>query len=173
MQRRKQRLKVPAFEQYSGLIQSTGLVIAGAIIGCAAFTAIYHHHLNSVLIQNKQLSSDNEKLMQDNETYKKSKNQMNIINRVEVVVESGDLGALDQVTEQELERRVRNDLNVIKGLKIATFSESPHIYQRLLAQKTYHDVSDKDYTVNVKTMLLIQTELKVWVAAKERIRTAP
>jgi cell division protein FtsL len=167
LQRRKQPLKVPPFDQYTGLMRAAGLLIAGAIIGCAVFTGIYHHQMNSLLIQNKQLMAENDKLNQDNNTFKKSKNQQSVINRIEVIIESGELNPLDKVTEQELERRLRNDLSVIKGLKIASFSESPHIYQRLLAQKTYHDILDKDYTVNVKTMLLLQTELKVWVTAKE------
>jgi cell division protein FtsL len=164
---------VPPFEQFTGLMKSTGLLIAGAIIGCAVFTAIYHHHLNFLLIQNKELKAENEKLSQDINSYKKSKNQQSTINQVEVVVESGDLNALDKVTEQEIERRVRSDLSVVKGQKIASFAESPHVYQRLLSQKTYHAILDKDYTVNVKTMLLIQTELKVWVIAKEWKRTVP
>ncbi|TDG00715.1 hypothetical protein [Paenibacillus piri] len=166
-------MKVPPFEQFAGLMKSTGLLIAGSIIGCAVFTAIYHHHLNIVLIENKELKAENEKLMQDNDTYKKSKNQQSIISRIEVVVESGDLNPLDKVTEQEIERRVRNDLSVVKGQKIAYVAESPHIYQRLLSQKTYHAISDKDYTVSMKTMLLIQTDLKVWVTAKEWRRTIP
>lgn len=166
-------MKVPPFEQFTGLMKSTGLLIAGGIIGCAVFTAVFHHHLNLLLIKNKELQAENEKLVQDNNSYKKSRNQQSTINQFDVIVESGDLNPLDKVTEQEIERRVRNDLSVVKGQKISAFSESPHVYQRLLAQKTYHGILDKDYIVNVKTMLLIHTELKVWVTAKEWKRTAP
>ncbi|WP_246313328.1 hypothetical protein [Paenibacillus foliorum] len=166
-------MKVPPFEQFTGLMKATGLLIAGGIIGCAVFTAIYHHHLNSVLILNKELQAENEKLIQDNNSYKKTKNQQSTINQIDVTVESGDLNPLDKVTEQEIERRLRNDLSVVKGQKISYFAESPHVYQRLLAQKTYHAIMDKDYTVNVKIMLLIHTELKVWVIAKEWKRTVP
>jgi cell division protein FtsL len=166
-------LRVPPFERFTGLMKSVGLLLSGAIIGCALFTAIYHHHLNFALVQNKELRSENEKLEQDINTIKKSRNQMSTVNQIEVIVESGDLNPLDKVTAQEIERRVRNDLDIIKGQRIAAIAESPHVYQRLLAQKTYHAILDKDYTVNVKTMLLIQNELKVWVIAKEWKRTVP
>jgi hypothetical protein len=167
----QQQLKVPPFEQFSGLLQAAGLLIAGAIIGSALFLSIYHHHLNIILIANRELQAENEQLTQDNNSYRISKNQQSRINRLEVVVESGETHPLDKLTEQELERRIRNDLNVVKGQKINSFAESPHLYQKLIAQKTYHSVMDKDYIVNVTTMLLTQTELKVWVTAKESKRS--
>ncbi|PZE21464.1 hypothetical protein [Paenibacillus xerothermodurans] len=166
-------MKVPPSEQFRGLIKSLGLLIAGAIIGCAAFTAIFHHHLNSVLVKNTELIAENEKLIQDNDLYKRHRTQQNIINRIEVTVEPDDLNSLDKVTAQELEKKVRNELSVLKGQKVASFSEAPHIYQRLLSNKTYHDILDKDYIVNVKTMLLVQTELKVWITAKQWVRSIP
>jgi hypothetical protein len=160
-------LKVPPFDQFTGLLQSIGLIIVGTCIGSALFLSLYHHHLNTALILNKELQAENEKLLQDNSTYKLSKNKQSRIIGLEVIVESDESHPLDKLTEQELERRVRNDLNVVKGQKVSSFADSPHIYQKLISQKTYHNILDKDYTVDVRTMLLIQTELKVWVTAKE------
>jgi len=159
-------LKVPPFEHYTWLAKSTGLLIAGAVIGSAVFMSIYQHHLNLVIIQNRELKSSNEKLLQDLNDYKKTRNLHSTINQIDIVVESGDLNPLDKVTVQEIERRVRSDLSVIKGQKISAFAESPHVYQRLLSQKTYHGILDKDYVVNMKAMLLIQSELRVWVVAQ-------
>jgi hypothetical protein len=164
-------LKVPPYEQFSGMLQAVGLLIAGMIIGSALFLSIYHHHLNTTLIYNRELQDVNEQLIQDNNSYRLNKNLQSRINRLDVVIESGEVGPLDKLVEKELERRIRNDLNVIKGQRISNFSESPHLYQSLIAQKTYHNVLDKDYTVHVTTMVLIQTELKVWVTAKEWVRS--
>ncbi|NHN31564.1 hypothetical protein G9U52_17160 [Paenibacillus sp. S3N08] len=149
------------------MLQATGLLIAGMIIGSALFLGIYHHHLNSTLIYNRELQDANEQLLQDNSSYRSNKNVQSRINRLDVVIESGVAEPLDKLVEQELERRIRNDLNVIKGQRISSFSESPHLFQALIAQKTYHNVLDKDYSVHVTTMVLVQTELKVWVTAKE------
>ncbi|WP_245856077.1 hypothetical protein [Paenibacillus rigui] len=160
-------MRVPSFDHFSSMVKSAGLLIAGAVIGSAVFMSIFHHNLNSAIIENRELQAENEKLAQDNNNYKKNRNQLSTINKIEVVVESADLDALDKVTEKELERRVRSDLRVVIGLKVSTFAESPHIYQQLLSQKTYHAILDKDYLVNIKTMLLIQNELKVWVIAKD------
>ncbi|UQZ83143.1 hypothetical protein SK3146_02304 [Paenibacillus konkukensis] len=160
-------MRVPPFEYYTGLLKATGLLIAGIIIGSALFMSIYHQHLNDALVDNRELRAKIEKLEQDNDSFKKTRNQQSVINSIDIVVEPGDLNPLDKVTEQEIERRVRSDLSVIKGQKIATFAETPHVYQRLLSQKTYHGILDKDYTVSLKTMLLIQNELRVWVTAKE------
>ncbi|MFE5318810.1 hypothetical protein ACFQ88_08880 [Paenibacillus sp. NPDC056579] len=159
-------MKVPPFEHYTGLLKSTGLVISGIIIGSALFLSLYHHHLNTVIIKNRELQAENEQLLTDLNDFKKTRNQQSTINQIDIVVEPGDLNPLDKVTMQELEKRVRNELSVIKGQKIATFAETPHVYQRLLSKKTYHNILDKDYVVNIKTMLLIHTELKVWVTAE-------
>lgn len=160
-------MRVPSFEHFAGMVKSTGLLIAGAVIGSAVFMSIFHHNLNAALIKNRELQAENEKLIQDNNSYKKNRNQLSTINKIEVMVESADLDPLDKVTEKEIEKRVRNDLKVVIGLKVSTFAESPHIYQQLLSQKTYHAILDKDYLVNMKTMLLVQNELKVWVIAKD------
>lgn len=160
-------MRVPSFDHFADMAKATGLLIAGAVIGSAVFMSIFHHNLNAALIENRELQAENEKLIQDNTNYKKNRNQLSTINKIEVIVESADLDPLDKVTEQEIERRVRSDLKVIVGMKVATFAESPHVYQQLLAQKTYHAILDKDYLVNMKTMMLIQNELKVWVIAKD------
>lgn len=164
-------MRVPPFERYTGLLQSAGILISGIIIGSALFLSIYHHQLNTLLIQNRELLAENDKLLQDNNSFKKTRNLQSTINQIDVTVESSPLNPLDKVTEQEIEKRVRNDLSVIKGQKIAVFAESPHVYQSLLSKKTYRGILDKDYIVNTKTMLLIQTELKVWVTAEEFKRT--
>lgn len=164
-------MRVPPFERYTGLLQSAGLLISGIIIGSALFLSIYHHQLNTLLIQNRELIAENDKLQQDNNTFKKTRNQQSTINQIDVIVESSPQDPLDKVTEQEIEKRVRNDLAVIKGQKIAVIAESPHVYQSLLSRRTYRGILDKDYIVNTKTLMLIQTELKVWVTAEEFKRT--
>lgn len=164
-------MRVPPFEQFTGLLQAAGLLAAGAIIGCAVFVSVYHHHLNATLLENRELRAENEQLIQDNNSYRISKTQQNRINRLDVIVESSEIQPFDKLTEQELERRIRNDLNIVKGQKISSIAESPQLYRSLIAQKTYHAIMDKDYTVNITTMLLLQTELKVWVTAKEAKRS--
>ncbi|UUZ93308.1 hypothetical protein LJK87_00390 [Paenibacillus sp. P25] len=86
-----------------------------------------------------------------------------------VYVETSDHAPLDKVTESELRKRIYNDLKkVVIGRKISDFAESPEPYEKILVDKPYLNVLDKDYMVqSVKWMFIAQTELKIWVTVKE------
>ncbi|MCZ8513430.1 hypothetical protein O9H85_13520 [Paenibacillus filicis] len=160
---------MPSSGQMNGMLRYTGLLVAGGVIGAALFMSIYKLNLNRMIEQNHVLQLENTKLEGEISDLKKSKNQRNTINLLNVYVEMADHAPLDKVTETELMKRIYNDLKrVIIGRKISDFAESPEPYEKILVDKPYLGVLDKDYMVqNVKWMFITQTELKIWVVVKE------
>ncbi|WP_248930503.1 hypothetical protein [Paenibacillus hamazuiensis] len=160
-------MRVPQFEYYAGLLQAFGLMLAGAVIGSAVFMGIYKNNFNIVIEQNRELKKEQAELLEKIETNNKLRNKQSVIGDVKVFVSSGDNSQLDKIAAGELERKVEQDLKVVIGQKISAFEENPQLYEKLIAQRIYQGVAQKDYTVSVKTMVLTQTQLKVWIVAKE------
>ncbi|CAG7646680.1 hypothetical protein PAESOLCIP111_05219 [Paenibacillus solanacearum] len=162
-------MSTPEARQPGGFLRTAGLVIAGMVIGAALFMSLYHHQLNFIIEQYQVLRTDLNQLQRENADLKKTKNQQNTINLLQVYVVPGEHTELDKLTEAELRRRINSDLRgVIIGRKISDFAENPDIYEKILVQKPYLAVMDKDYMVqNVKWMVVTQTELKIWVTVKE------
>ncbi|TBL75059.1 hypothetical protein [Paenibacillus thalictri] len=159
-------MRVPPFEYYSGLLKGLGLVISGAIIGSALFMNIYQHNLNLVIEHNRELSKERAELLEKVETNNKLRNKQSVIGDIKVIVTSGDAAEIDNIAMGELERKIEQDLKIVIGQKVSSFEENPLLYEKLISQRIYQNVSQKDYAVSVKTMVLTQTELKVWIVAK-------
>jgi uncharacterized protein with ATP-grasp and redox domains len=174
LQRRWDELRVPPFEYYTNLLKTFGLLISGGIIGSAIFLGIYKNNLNLVIEQNRDLKKERSELLEKIETQNKIRNKQSVISEIEVVVLSDNKGnkQLDKITKNEIERKVELDLKVVIGQKIASFEENPEIYEKLISQRIYHDITQKDYKINVKSMVLTQTKLKVWVIAEEWDKTS-
>lgn len=162
-------MKVPPSEPTGHFFRAAGLLIAGMIIGAALFLSIYNQRLNMMIVQNRELSSENVRLEGEVEDLKKTKNQQNTINLLNVYVEADDSAPLDKLTESELKRRIHSQLKkIVVGRKISDFAAMPDVYEQILQEKPYVGVLDKDYIVqSVRWIVLTQTELKVWVTVKE------
>jgi len=162
-------LKIPPHESAGNVLRAVGLLIAGMIIGAALFLSIYNQRLNMMIVQNRELVSENVRLEGEVEDLKKNKNQQNTINLLNIYVESADDSPLDKITESELKRRIHGELKkIIVGRKISDFAAMPDVYEQILKEKPYTGVLDKDYIVqSVRWIVLTQTELKVWVTVKE------
>ncbi|ALS20856.1 MULTISPECIES: hypothetical protein [Paenibacillus] len=162
-------MKIPPHESAGNVLRAVGLLIAGMIIGAALFLSIYNQRLNMMIVQNRELVSENVRLEGEVEDLKKNKNQQNTINLLNIYVESADDSPLDKITESELKRRIHGELKkIIVGRKISDFAAMPDVYEQILKEKPYTGVLDKDYIVqSVRWIVLTQTELKVWVTVKE------
>lgn len=103
-------MKIPPHESAGNVLRAVGLLIAGMIIGAALFLSIYNQRLNMMIVQNRELVSENVRLEGEVEDLKKNKNQQNTINLLNIYVESADDSPLDKITESELKRRIHGEL---------------------------------------------------------------
>ncbi|MEY9092492.1 hypothetical protein ABH899_001094 [Paenibacillus sp. RC84] len=160
-------MKMPSFDRYPRFLAGIGLFLAGGIVGSAVFLSLYHHTYNVLVIENWNLKKENNGLQLDIETLNKFKNKQGLITRVTVHLYNDIQHPLESHVQKALEDRVKRDLKIVEGQKLGEIRDSPQLYERLIASKTYYGVIDKDYIVNVKAMTLVQSELTVWITADE------
>ena len=74
---------------------------------------------------------------------------------------------MGELTKSELKRRLKKELSVFIGSSIYKIDYNAEMARLLLNGKIYTDVNGKDYSVEIKTMLIVENVLRVWFKAKE------
>lgn len=103
---------------------------------------------------------------------KQYKNQHTVIKSIQIRVleEQSRAFRLDRMSESELARRVKEDLSILIGRSIYDIDSDANLARRLLETKTYEDINGKDYGVQLKTVLLADNVLQVWMSASVKAK---
>jgi len=152
-----------------GWLRGIGLLVAGMVMGAAAFMLVYQENFGTLVAENNVLRTEKLKLTEDIDQLRRNQKNFSIVRRIDAHLQS-DAGStpLPAEVQEELEKRVRDELKVVYGTKIEIAKDSAPVYDRLISSKTYTGVLDKTYAVDVKFFALIGTELTVWFTAKEK-----
>lgn len=161
-------MRLPAFDKYVSAMRLLGVFLVGAIVGAAVlhslFVAKFEANYNTV----NALESKLEQYEVDIKKLKQYKNQHTVIKSIQIRVLEDSSGAskLDRMTETELAKRLKKDLDILIGRSIYDIDAEANIARKLLENKTYEDVNGKDYGVEIKTVLLADNVLQVWMSAR-------
>jgi hypothetical protein len=165
-------MRVPSFYRYADALRLLGVFLVGCIVGgvvlhslfVAKFEAMYNtvYGLEARL---GQYEADIAKL-------KQYKNQHTVIKSIQIRVleESTRSARLDRMTETELVKRVKEDLSILLGRSIYDIDADANLVRKLLESKTYDDVSGKDYAIELKTVLLADNVLQVWMTLRVKAK---
>ncbi|MDT2274111.1 hypothetical protein P7H20_03355 [Paenibacillus larvae] len=166
-------MKIPSFYRASRLLPGIGLFLSGVIIGSSIFMGVYHQNFNFLVVELRKLKSDNERLSLDLESLTKFKDKQTVIQRVTVHLKDSQTPPLNEDIRKELEKKVQNDMKVVVGQKVNSVNDSLELYEKLISDRTYYGVFEKDYVVRVKAIMLVKNELVFWIAALERNPALP
>jgi hypothetical protein len=159
-------MRVPSWDRFSHYTQIIGVFICGIIVGFALFTAFEHNQINRLLEERSQLHIQNEELREEaqlSQTYKGKQ----IIRKISVKMEQSTSSKdINPITEEAIKKALEGDLAVFKGLSIYKIDTSAKMARLLLDDKRY-TVDDNDYIIEIKTMLLVDKVLHVWISVKK------
>ncbi|KQX45896.1 hypothetical protein ASD40_18855 [Paenibacillus sp. Root444D2] len=161
-------MRIPPFARYQRLLSSLGLMLSGAIIGSAIYMSIHQHTYNQLYVQMHKYLEENRDLLDDIENLNKTKNKQALINTVNVhLLPKNQNELISEDIQKEIEVDVKSELKLVIGQKAAFVRDSQPLYERIITQRTYI-LHDKKYVVEIKSIILIQTELTVWITAQEK-----
>lgn len=161
-------MRIPPFARYQRMLASLGLMLSGAIIGSAVYMSIHKHTYNQLYVEMHKYLQENRDLRVDIENLNKTKNKQALINVVNVhLLPKNQDELISEDIQKEIESDVKGELKLVIGQKAAYVRDSQPLYERLISQRTYI-LHDKKYIVEVKSIVLIQTELTVWITAEEK-----
>jgi cell division protein FtsL len=157
-------MRVPPFERYEKTLAGAGLFLVGLIVGCALFMSIYQHNFSLLSTQNQQMHSEIKDLKDTNRNLilNHKKSNQPLIHSIKVAFErKAEANKLDEVSENELRQKITQDLQFLNGTDVRKIKQEPMLYRNLLEGKTYHAVHERDYIINVRTLIAIDDELTV------------
>lgn len=165
-------MRVPPFERYVKGLQMAGVLVLGIIIGAVIYNSIYVAQFQALITLKSELEVKLEQYETDIKNLKQFKNQHTVIKSVlpRIEKETGQRSGrpnLDQVTEAELIKRIKEDLSSFLGRSIYEIDSDARLARTLLERKVYNDVYNKDYSIEVKTALVVDNALQVWVAVRD------
>ncbi len=99
---------------------------------------------------------------------RKYSKRQTVVKEIKLIPEEASAEKIDSINLKELLRRVSRDLEVLRGRDMFEIDSDSKLVRMLLHQKKY-TVRDKEYTIQVKTMLVMEGVLQIWLEAKERL----
>ncbi|GJM79723.1 hypothetical protein MJ257_08875 [Paenibacillus timonensis] len=160
--------KRPKLTGFRRFMQFTAVFIFGMVIGSIVYNVIYQTSYNLLWIQNKDLTIQLHQAEEDIRTLKKYNNRSTVIKEIKVRVEERD-PPLDSLAVKEVAEQLHNELEVLRGRNIFDIDSDAKMARTLLNRKIYV-VRDKEYSIQIKTMLVSDGVLQVWVDMRPYIR---
>lgn len=161
-------MRIPPFARYQRLLSSLGLMLSGAIIGSAVYMSIHQYNYTQLYVEMHKYLQENRDLRADIDNLNKTKNKQSLINVVNVhLISKNQEELISEDIQKEIESDIKSELKLVIGQKATYVKDAQPLYEKLITQKTYI-LHDKKYIVEVKSIVLIQTELTVWITAQEK-----
>ncbi|MEN1985316.1 MULTISPECIES: cytochrome b-c1 complex subunit 9 [Paenibacillus] len=162
-------MRIPPFSRYRPLMRMTAVFVLGAIAGSIVYNGIFHLSYNKLWLTNQELQLRLHQNEKDIITLKKYSKRQTVIKEIKVLSEESDNGP-DQAALKIMLQKLGDELEVLRGRDVFNIDEYSKMTRIMLNQKTY-TVREKQYSVQVKTMLVMEGVLHVWVQIRLHVPT--
>ncbi|MEK4008126.1 hypothetical protein [Paenibacillus sp. FSL H3-0333] len=159
-------MRLPPFDRYRRFSQIAAVFVLGMIVGAALYNAIYNMGYNILWLNNQDLRLEIEQYRNDILTLKKYNNTSTVIREIKVRSEDSKIkdsaATLDPVTTKEVLSKLAGDLEPLRGRSMFDIDSDGKLARLLLDSKIYL-AREKEYTVKIRTMLVMEGVLQIWV----------
>jgi len=160
-------MRVPSFDRFQKFMQVTAFFVCGMIVGSSVYGALKNNIVDQILLDNDELQDQLTSLKKELEFAHLSRKE-NVVRSVKTIFihEPDEPDAIDILTEKELKKKLREDLeDIFIGRSIYMINTDSNIARKLLNTKVYGQIEGQDYDVTVRTMLVVDGVLQVWAEA--------
>ncbi|WP_157277775.1 hypothetical protein [Paenibacillus taiwanensis] len=155
-------------------IRDGAVILVGMIVGACVYHAIFMHQVDELVMRNLDLQDQLSHFRSENEDLLRYKNRATVIKSISIhIYGPGSKDDIPQSDETELRKRLSHDLAGLKGRNVFQIDEYAKLVEGLLTRKLYTDIQARDYTVSLRTMLVTEGVLHVWVDVKSHVPAAP
>ncbi|RCX17298.1 hypothetical protein DFP94_10921 [Fontibacillus phaseoli] len=160
---------MPTLKGFKRFMQLVAVFLLGMVAGSITFNIVYQTSYNKLWVENKDLQIQLYQAEEDNKTLKKYHKRSTVIKEIQVRVEDRD-PPLDSLAVKEVVQQLHEELEVLRGRSIFEIDSDAKMARTLLNRKIYA-VRDKEYAIQVKTMLVSEGVLQVWVDIRPYVRS--
>ncbi|MRN52984.1 hypothetical protein [Paenibacillus monticola] len=159
-------MRVPPFHRFRQFSQVSAVFVLGVVVGSVVYNAIFHMGYNMMWLHNQDLRVQIEQYQKDIKTLKKYNNTSTVIREIKIRAEESKIkegaDAMDPVTVKEIIREMGKDLEPMRGRSMFDIDTDGKLARLLLDGKMYI-VREKEYSVRIRTMLVMEGVLQIWV----------
>lgn len=159
-------MRVPPFSRFRRFTQISAIFVLGIIVGAVIYNAIFHVGYNVLWLHNQDLQVQIEEYKKDIENLKIYKNQSTVIREIKIRSEESKSQEgstpLDPVTKKSILSQMVTELGPMRGRSMFDIDTDSKLVRHLLDGKLYI-VRDKEYSVKIRTMLVMEGVLQIWV----------
>ncbi|GGA52728.1 hypothetical protein [Paenibacillus physcomitrellae] len=157
-------MRVPQFDRFRPFMQLAGVFVLGMLAGSLVYNSLYHAAYNRIWTEKKDLQIELEQAKIDLQAMKKYSRRQTAIKEIKITIEEHD-PPFDSLVVKEVTQKLQTELNVLRGRNMYDIDSDAKMTRILLNQKRYV-VRDKEYSIQIKTMLVSEGVLQVWVDLK-------
>ncbi|MNW59228.1 hypothetical protein D3C74_371360 [compost metagenome] len=159
-------MRVPPFQRYRRFSQISAVFVLGMVVGAVIYNAIFHAGYNVLWLTNQELRLQIEQYRKDIKTLKKYNNTSTVIREIKLRTENSrneeGSASLDPVSLKEIISQMSSDLEPMRGRSMFDIDTDGKLARLLLDGKIYI-VREKEYAVKIRTMLVMEGVLQIWV----------
>lgn len=154
-------MRVPPFRRYRPFLQAVSVFVLGMVIGSVVYNSLYHAAYEKMWENNKDMQTQILQYKEDIKTLKKYNKQPTVIREIKIRSEQ-KTEPIDSLVVKEIIQLMGKDLTALRGRSIFDIDTDSKLTRSFLSDKTY-TIRDKDYKVNIRTMLVMEGVLQIWV----------
>lgn len=162
-------MRVPPVHRYRPFYQVASILVLGMIIGSVVYNSLYHASYNKLWMNNRDMQLQIEQYKEDISTLKKYSKQPTVIREIKIRTEQKS-ETLDSLTVKEILQMLAKDLAALRGRSVFDIDTDSKLTRSLLDDKIYA-VREKNYSVKIRTMLVMEGVLQIWVEIGAKIQT--
>ncbi|GKU75787.1 hypothetical protein [Paenibacillus sp. L3-i20] len=168
-------MRMPTFERYVRGMQLVGVFLIGMLAGAIVLNTLFIEEFEALYHTRNELEVKLEQYEQDIKNLNQYKNQHTVIKSIQLRIAEDSGGGIartqiDKVTETQLIKLVKEDLSIFLGQSIYEIDSDAKFARRLLQRKVYLDVNGKDYFIDIRTVLLADNVLQIWLDARVYVK---
>ncbi|GAB6926648.1 hypothetical protein JCM10914A_06310 [Paenibacillus sp. JCM 10914] len=157
-------MRVPPTDRFRPFYQIASIFVLGMVVGSIVYNAVYHESYNKLWETNQGQQLQIVQYKEDINTLKKYNNQQTVIKEIKIRHEQGAKDTLDPLIVKELIRLMSDDLAALRGRDVFDIDTDSKLTRSLLSDKIY-TARDKDYKIQIRTMLVMEGVLQIWMSA--------
>lgn len=156
-------MRVPPTHRFRPFYQVASIFVLGMVVGSIVYNSLFHASFNKLWLINEQQQLKIAQYEEDIKSLKKYSKQSTVIKEIKIRSEQNDKQPLDPLIIKELVRLMGEDLAALRGRNVFDIDTDSKLTRSLLSDKIY-TVREKDYKVQIKTMLVMEGVLQIWVS---------
>ncbi|WP_042204158.1 hypothetical protein [Paenibacillus camerounensis] len=159
-------MRIPPFQRFRRFSQISAVFVLGMVTGAVMYNAVFHLGYNVLWLNNQEMRVEIEQYRNDIKTLKKYNNTSTVIREIKLRMEESKdkegTSGLDPVTVKEIISKMGTDLEPMRGRSMFDIDTDGKLARLLLDGKIYI-VREKEYSAKIRTMLVMEGVLQIWV----------